>query len=425
MKKVSYLLSVLVIAFLFTVTVNKVEAKSDITIIDASTKKIVNPQDLKGNNILHYKSWNTNYLYATGYCQVVQKCSGAKNVVLAADNSYACRCENGSFGCGGKSCTYASGAWQRIASVTCTGCPVANSVPVNILTVHDLANKLVKIDDGTNRYYYVTNDLKRIMLPDVAVIGSQYKPYINAILDSNGISTNSALTAPVNLVTSMPIVDVLKIKSSSLYILKKQSLEQYYIVDHGNYIREVDPKVYSNYSVVTIPDTFLGGYSLMKLLSTPVLQSVTNSMADNNLFSGSSRIIGKYVLSFKSADSNSSAILQNIRVTILKNNVNLSNIKLYINGTNQKVNTSSVDTVGSNLVASWNSTALTKLADSGQVSGVITLAITADISVSGDNSYVQTEFADLNGLNGDDIQYSGVTNVNLSTYSVSGGTLSR
>ena len=88
-----------------------------------------NPKDLAGNRILvseHYFGAGNYENYAGKYCEIVWGCTGFKDVTIADDNVKACRCDTNSFGCNGDSCiddvsttTY----WERVASVTCTGCP--------------------------------------------------------------------------------------------------------------------------------------------------------------------------------------------------------------------------------------------------------------------------------------------------------------
>ena len=83
------------------------------------------PQDLDtpSNNILHYTSWGNNYIYAEGYCSIVHNCAGYKDVTTAVDGSYVCRCDTGSFGCEGGSCTTSgSRSFVTITSVTCVEC---------------------------------------------------------------------------------------------------------------------------------------------------------------------------------------------------------------------------------------------------------------------------------------------------------------
>jgi len=88
-----------------------------------------NPKDLAGNGILvseHYFGVGNYENYAGKYCEIVWGCTGFKDVTIADDSVKACRCDTNSFGCNGDSCiddvsttTY----WERVASVTCTGCP--------------------------------------------------------------------------------------------------------------------------------------------------------------------------------------------------------------------------------------------------------------------------------------------------------------
>ena len=88
-----------------------------------------NPKDLAGNRILvseHYFGAGNYENYAGKYCEIVWGCTGFKDVTIADDSVKACRCDTNSFGCEGGSCvndvsttTY----WERVASVTCTGCP--------------------------------------------------------------------------------------------------------------------------------------------------------------------------------------------------------------------------------------------------------------------------------------------------------------
>ncbi len=88
-----------------------------------------NPQDLAGNGILvsnyFYKGNYTQY--AERYCQVVKGCTGfdSSSVVVKDDAVKACRCDS-YWGCEGESCVSnvaTSPSWERVGSVTCTGCP--------------------------------------------------------------------------------------------------------------------------------------------------------------------------------------------------------------------------------------------------------------------------------------------------------------
>jgi hypothetical protein len=81
-------------------------------------------KDLRGNGVLHYNPWGTDYLYADGFCQIVKRCEAAADVKTVADGAYSCRCDN-YWGCSGGSCTSAQGSWSRFSEVTCIGCPLA------------------------------------------------------------------------------------------------------------------------------------------------------------------------------------------------------------------------------------------------------------------------------------------------------------
>ena len=90
-----------------------------------------NPKDFAGNYILvsnyYYGENYTNY--AGGYCEKVKNCTGFKNVVIKDDNVKACRCDN-FWGCPyngtkGPSCVenvFSTSFWERVGSLTCTGC---------------------------------------------------------------------------------------------------------------------------------------------------------------------------------------------------------------------------------------------------------------------------------------------------------------
>jgi hypothetical protein len=88
------------------------------------------PRDLVGNQILVSKYYyGNNYTkFAEGYCKIVQNCTGfdSSSVVVKDDNVKACRCDSDPFfGCSGKSCVAnvaSNSYWERIDSVTCTGC---------------------------------------------------------------------------------------------------------------------------------------------------------------------------------------------------------------------------------------------------------------------------------------------------------------
>ena len=89
-----------------------------------------NPLDFDGNKILvseHYFGVGNYENYAGKYCEIVWGCTGFKDVTILDDNVKACRCEvDSSFGCDGDSCVNdvsATTYWERVASVTCTGCP--------------------------------------------------------------------------------------------------------------------------------------------------------------------------------------------------------------------------------------------------------------------------------------------------------------
>ena len=97
-------------------------------VVNGSEITVTNPTDLSGNNnyILHYVSWGKDYKYAQGYCQLVKKCTGYKDVTTIIDEKNACRCDSGKFGCAGGSCVDTFIDWSRITALTCTGCPVAD-----------------------------------------------------------------------------------------------------------------------------------------------------------------------------------------------------------------------------------------------------------------------------------------------------------
>ena len=82
-------------------------------------------KDVPSNNILHYTPWGSDYKYAEGYCSIVHNCAGYKDVTTAVDGSTVCRCDTGSFGCEGYSCTTSgreSGIYVTITSVMCVEC---------------------------------------------------------------------------------------------------------------------------------------------------------------------------------------------------------------------------------------------------------------------------------------------------------------
>ena len=94
-----------------------------------------NPKASDGSGILSssYYYGNDYTLYAGKYCEVVKGCTGfdSSSVVIVDDNTKACRCDE-YWGCpyggtgGGPSCVPNVGTyyqWERVGSVTCTGCP--------------------------------------------------------------------------------------------------------------------------------------------------------------------------------------------------------------------------------------------------------------------------------------------------------------
>jgi hypothetical protein len=97
---------------------------------DADTGcNIDNPQDLAGNGILISEVWYgddfTNY--AGLYCTYNLGCEdfNPASVVVLDDAVKACRCDS-HWGCNGESCVTdvsVDPSWERVGSVTCTGCP--------------------------------------------------------------------------------------------------------------------------------------------------------------------------------------------------------------------------------------------------------------------------------------------------------------
>ena len=82
------------------------------------------PQDQAStsHNIFQYTPWGSDYKYAKGYCSIVHNCASYKDVTTAIDGSRVCRCDTGSFGCTGGSCTTSAGSFVTITSVTCVEC---------------------------------------------------------------------------------------------------------------------------------------------------------------------------------------------------------------------------------------------------------------------------------------------------------------
>jgi hypothetical protein len=96
-------------------------------VIGTNECSFTNPKDLVGNGILVSKYYyGSDYtLYAGKYCEKVKACTGVKNVVVVDDGTKACRCDN-TWGCNGESCVTnvnLSSYWERVGSLTCTGCP--------------------------------------------------------------------------------------------------------------------------------------------------------------------------------------------------------------------------------------------------------------------------------------------------------------
>jgi len=99
-------------------------------LLNAEQCTFENPKDLVGNSILISKFYfgnDFNY-YAGTYCQVEKHCSGydPSSVVVKDDAVKACRCDS-YWGCSGDSCIFnvsSDSQWERVGSVTCTGCPV-------------------------------------------------------------------------------------------------------------------------------------------------------------------------------------------------------------------------------------------------------------------------------------------------------------
>ena len=181
-----------------------------------------------------------------------------------------------------------------------------------------------------------------------------------------------------------------------------------------------------------------GEYSLgsvhSKTASTTgsILTVITNDMSNGTLAGGNNKIIGKYKFVF---DNGSNRTTENqelkaqLRTLILNiatsSGVLATNVQAYIEGDSSN-KTTAVQPDGSN---DATISFLTLATDTNLVDGTVTIIVTANLSVTGANQYIQTEIADLttdftyNGNDNDGTTYW--SNARLDGISqVTGGTLS-
>ncbi|MBD3311231.1 MAG: hypothetical protein GF349_01885 [Candidatus Magasanikbacteria bacterium] len=163
-------------------------------------------------------------------------------------------------------------------------------------------------------------------------------------------------------------------------------------------------------------------------IMTSVLSSAVNAMSDGTLTGGNGKTVGKYTFTFDNADNRNSdnTVATTTLTTLVLNfasstNVRADNVQAYIEG--DSTNKTTAVSVDSNGEATINLTTLS--GDSEQVTGVVTLVITADVTTSAsDGEYLQTEIDDLST---DFTWVGGVSNGGDSKLKISeviGGTLS-
>ena len=165
------------------------------------------------------------------------------------------------------------------------------------------------------------------------------------------------------------------------------------------------------------------------------LNSVVSAMADGTLTGGSGKTLGKYTLVFDNGSNRATstneamkAVLESIKITF-SSTATVTNPYLYIEGYSANTAASTTSLAGDGSIT-W--TNLSSLVDGGKVDGTITLVVAGQVTTAGENQYIQTSIADLNGADGDDIRYDAngddhegsVINMFIPTTYVNGGTLS-
>ena len=160
-------------------------------------------------------------------------------------------------------------------------------------------------------------------------------------------------------------------------------------------------------------------------------------MSADTLTGGTGKILGKYTLVFDNGNNQATstneaikAVLSSIKVTF-SNTATVTNPYLYIEGfSGDKAQVTDIIDGTTTSTATFDSTALGNLVDSGEVDGTITLVVAGQVTTAGQNQYVQTSLANLAG---GDISYdpdgssdtgAAITNMLLPYTSVDGATLS-
>jgi hypothetical protein len=144
---------------------------------------ITDPKDLVGNYILISKFyWNGDYQnYAGAYCSKIQNCSGFKDVVVKDDSTKACRCDN-IWGCDGKSCienVFLRSSWERVGSVTCTGCKKNYSAPnltSNYSDQNSTLNDSISKNETISEIVNVSSTNKTTIISKVCIDSDGFNP---------------------------------------------------------------------------------------------------------------------------------------------------------------------------------------------------------------------------------------------------------
>jgi len=215
-----------------TTNIDVSKVNKDVGIVNGSEITVSDPTDLSGKNnlILHFEAWGENYYHAQGYCQLVKKCTGYKDVKIVFDNKYACRCDTGQFGCTGESCINAMGVWSRITSLTCTGCPIGNNLALASSTPSSSAPGSLNASPAASSSSQITPTIK---------------------------DTPKAVVAPVK-----PSSSVNKISSADAAFTKKQAGKILLQVESKGEAWYVNPKNSQRYYLANGNDA----YQIMKTL---------------------------------------------------------------------------------------------------------------------------------------------------------------
>lgn len=78
-----------------------------------------NPVNVRGNTVLHYSSWGSDYKYGEHWCRIHKGCSFETSVYIVDNDQNSCRCALDGFGCFSSSCTTSSSGWNRFSSISC------------------------------------------------------------------------------------------------------------------------------------------------------------------------------------------------------------------------------------------------------------------------------------------------------------------